>query len=385
MHPLDRLAAGYEDRLGVLPDAVAGRPAVACVGAEVPIEVLAAAGLHPIRLSGSGEPDDQAAQYCGRGIDDVAVSRLGRVLRGDVRRCGALVVSADCEGSLRLYFALRELLRLEPHPEIPRLILLDLRHLSQRSSTTYNRQRFARFVDRVRSLSSAAVTDADLLDAAARQDRVRELVRRVGTELRAHPGGPRISGEEALAVIGASFVLDADTWCALTQELLDHAAELPVRAGPRIFLTGSSHEDPAVYRRIEAAGATIVGEDHDWGALVGQRGIGRPHDIASGIVAAYVATAPGSPAAGAVTRAEQTMRMAAECDADVVLAWTRHYDDAPPWDIPLQRDTLAAAGIPFAVLPASRYGADDATLTDTVGALLSDLAAGHQQRTETQR
>lgn len=385
MYPLDRLAAGYERRLGVLPDAVAGRPCVACVGAEVPVEVLTAAGLHPIRLSGSGGLDERAARYCGRGIDDVSVSRLGRVLHGDVRRCAALVVSADCEGSLRLYFALRELLRLEPHPEIPRLALLDLRHLSQRSSASYNRLRFDQFVDTVRSWSSAAITETDLFDAAARQDRVRELVRLVGSELRAHPDGPRLSGEEALAVIGSSFVLDTDTWCALTRDLLDHAKTLPVRTGPRIFLTGSSHDDPTIYRRIEAAGASIVGEDHDWGALAGQRRVGRPHDIASGIVAAQVAAAPGSAAAGAATRARQTTRMAAECDADLVLAWTRHYDDAPPWDIPMQRDTLAAAGIPFAALPAGRYGADDATLTATVDALLADLPVNHEQRTKVQQ
>lgn len=370
--PLQRLLDRYAARLAGVPARLDGRPVVAYVGADVPREVLTAAGFVPFRLSGRPAGNASGEQYCGPGIDPVAVAQLARLLDGDAAAAAGLVISADCEGSVRLFLYLREILRLQPHAgvpphaRVPRFTFLDLLHLPQRTSAVYDRVRLDALIGELGDWAGRPVDDDALRAAAAEEDRVRGLIRAVGERLRTGPGGPRLTGAEALGVIGASFVTAPQRWCAEVAELLDAAAGLPPRAGTRVFLTGCSHDRPDVYELIESLGAVVVGEDHDWGALAGERRVGPADGITDGIaddiraalVRAYAYGAPASAGHAAAVRAGQTARLAAESRADLVVAWARRHDDAPPWDVPAQRAALAAAGIPLVAVPAQPYGVD---------------------------
>jgi benzoyl-CoA reductase/2-hydroxyglutaryl-CoA dehydratase subunit BcrC/BadD/HgdB len=370
MESLQHLLASYASRLAPLPAEIDGRPVVAHVGADVPPEVLTAAGFVPFRLAGNADGSGSAEPYCGPGIDRVAVSQLARLLDGDAARAAGLVLSADCEGSVRLFLYLRELQRLEPRPTVPRFTFLDLVHLPQRTSAVYNRGRVDVLIDEIGQWAGRSIGDDDLRAAAATHDRVRALIRDVGRTLRADPAGPRLTGAEALAVIGAAFVLPPERWSALAAELLASAADLPVHTGTRVFLTGCSHDNPRVYELLESLGAVVVGEDHDWGALAGESPVGPAHDLRSGLVRARTHAAPGAAGSGAATRAAQTARMAVACGAELVVAWSRPYDDAPPWDVPVQREHLRSVGLPLVAVPAQPYGSESG---DDVAALLEHV------------
>ncbi|GAA0277025.1 hypothetical protein GCM10009527_086760 [Actinomadura nitritigenes] len=380
MDALGQLEALYEARTGPVPAALDGRPTVAYVGADVPAEVLSAAGFAPFRFSGRPGAYESASRYCGPGIDGAAVSQLARLLDGDAAASGGLALSADCEGTVRLFMYLREIQRLERHPGIPRLAFFDLLHLPQRTSAVYNRTQLDAFIAEMSEWAHRPITDADLRDAAAEHDRVRTLIRAVGTELRTAPDGPRLTGVQALAVIGAAFVSSPRVWCALAGQLLADAGDLPRRQGIRVFLTGCGHDSPSAYQLIESFGAVIVGEDHDWGALAGERDIGPSQHIRSALVRSRALAAPGSAGHAAALRAEQTARMAAACGADLVVAWTRQYDDAPAWDVPVQRKSLERVGIPLAAVPAQPYGA--ARHDDAADLLMSAL---HERTAEMSR
>src|SRR5690242_19980096 len=136
---LQQLIAAYESRLGPVPGEIGGRPVVVHTGADVPRELLTAAGFAPLRLSGRPGFTGPADPYCGHGIDRAAVSRLARLLDGEAAAAAGLVLSADDEGSVRLFLYLRELQRVAPRPGVPRLTFLDLVHLTQRTSAVYNR------------------------------------------------------------------------------------------------------------------------------------------------------------------------------------------------------------------------------------------------------
>jgi benzoyl-CoA reductase/2-hydroxyglutaryl-CoA dehydratase subunit BcrC/BadD/HgdB len=220
----------------------------------------------------------------------------------------------------------------------------------------YNRVQLDAFVAEMSEWANRPITDSGLREAVAEHDRVRALIRTVGTELRTAPEGPRLTGTEALAVIGAAFLTSPRIWCELAGRLLADAGQLPFRGGVRIFLTGCGHDSPRAYELIESLGAVVVGEDHDWGTLAGQRSVGRSHDIRAALVRSRARDAPASAGHAAATRAGQTVRMAAACSADLVVAWTREYDDAPAWDVPMQRSALAGKGIPLVAVPAQPYG-----------------------------
>lgn len=185
---------------------------------------------------------------------------------------------------------------------------------------------------------------------------MRELIRTVGTRLRSGPGGPRLTGAQALAVIGAAFLTTPEHWCEAVERLLDDVGRLPALPGTRVFLTGCDHDHPDAYEAIESLGCVIVGEDHSWGALAGEASVGPAYDIRSALVRAGALQAPAAAGHSAAVRAAQTARMAAACGADLVVAWARCHDDAPPWDVPAQREALQAVGIPMFAVPAQRYG-----------------------------
>ena len=370
MSSLQHLLSAYEARREPVPAQIDGRPVVVHVGADVSREVLGAAGFVPFRLAGRPGGTEAADVYCGPGIDRVAVSRLARLLKGDAAEAAGLVLSADNEGSVRLFLHLREILRFEPRADVPRLTFHDLVHLRQRSSAVYNRTRLDALIEEVGQWAGRPLSDADLRAAAATQDQVRTLIRAVGTRLRTGPGGPRLTGTQALAVIGASFVSSPERWCADATDLLEEQAGLPVHGGTRVFLTGCDHDHTRVYELVESMGAVVVGEDHDWGALAGEGTVGAAHDLRSALVRIRSQGAPASAGHGAAVRAAQTARMAVACGADLVIAWVRPFDDAPPWDVPVQRAALEDVGIPLVAVPAQPYGSED---NDDVRAILEPV------------
>src|SRR5438309_1799758 len=90
---LQHLLAAHAGRLGPVPAEIDGQPVVVHVGADVPRDVLIAAGFAPYRLAGQPGRTAAADAYCGPGIDRVAVSRLARLLEGDAAAAAGLVLS----------------------------------------------------------------------------------------------------------------------------------------------------------------------------------------------------------------------------------------------------------------------------------------------------
>ncbi len=359
MDALPELSRLYDSRLQPVQAEQAGRPVLACVGADVPVEVISAAGYVAVRLAGDPSAawalSNPASEYCGPGIDPAAVSVLGRIIDGAAVHADGLVASADCEGSVRLFLYLRELQRLDPRPSVPRLTFFDLLHLPQRSAAVYNRRRFDALVAELSQWSGREITDDDLRRTAREHDAVRTLISQI-CRLRNGPAGPLLTGTEALAVIGASQVSAPAIWTPLATDLVARSGELPPRPGVRVFVTGCTLDHPGVYELIESAGAVVVGEDHDWGCLGGGAWIGEPADIRAALVHRRAARASASAGHSASVRAAQTAQMATECAADLVVAWSRTFDDGPAWDVPVQREAVQAAGISFLAVPPQPYG-----------------------------
>ena len=334
--------------------------AVVHVGRDVPREVVLAAGLVPVRLPGAPGRTGAGDHLFGAGIDDVARTQLTRVLDGDLASCAGLAIGSDCEGSVRLFLHLWEVQRVEPHADVPPLAFVDCGHLPQPTTRAYNRVRFDEFVDQVARWAGRPIHDDDLAAAVATANGTRRLIRAIG-ELRTAAGGPRLSGADALACIGAAFCLSPADFAVLVGALLDEAADAPALPGVPVFLTGSSHDHAQAYELIESCGAVIVGEDHDWGGLAGQSDVDEYGPVREALVDAYWAGAPAASGYGIAERAEQTARLAARAGARLVIAWLREHDPAPAWDLCGQREALAEAGIPLLELPARPYrgAADD--------------------------
>ncbi|WP_439658379.1 2-hydroxyacyl-CoA dehydratase [Lentzea sp. HUAS TT2] len=341
--PLERLLDHYEQRY----PAASGEFVIGCVGQDVPVELVTAAGALPVRLAGRPGMDVTPGEtYLGRGVDPSALSVLTRLLTGEYGRLDRLLVSRDCEASLRLFYAVRELRRLEPGLGLPETHLVDVLHLPHWTTTRYVGSRFAELVAVLERWTGTRLTAPRIASAIMLHDARRDLWRAVSALRR----DLRLTGVQALAVFGA--VLPVTEHNRLLRALL--RSDLDVHTGRRIFLTGSSHDNPEVYRSLEELGSVVVGEDHDWGDLLATRLVGEP--TLAALVERYQYNGPTAARASIAARAAHTAQAAADCGAELVLSYVRRNDDAPPWDFPAQKEALRPHGIPAVMFDRQDYG-----------------------------
>ncbi|MGK3204351.1 2-hydroxyacyl-CoA dehydratase [Amycolatopsis sp. MEPSY49] len=317
---------------------------VGYVGADVPVELITAAGLSPLRLTGKpGEDSALGERYLGRGVDPVARSVLTRILTGDYGPLEAIVVSRDCEASLRLFYALRELHRVEPAPGLPPVRLVDVLHLPHHTTTRYVHAKIAQLREWLGQWRP--IGDDDLASAIIAHDTLRRSLGRVAALRRAN----RLSGTRFLEVVAATTALPVTDAIALVDRLL--VEDLPEVEGVRLFLTGSSHDSPGVYETLERNGFLVVGEDHDWGELLFARTCAAPTELA--LAERYQHNGPTAPRASIRQRAAHTAAAARACGAGILFSYARLHDDAPPWDFPEQR---AETGLPAVLAERQPYG-----------------------------
>ncbi|MFC4117787.1 2-hydroxyacyl-CoA dehydratase family protein [Nonomuraea zeae] len=327
---------------------VGGGPVVGYVGADVPVELLTAAGFHALRLVGDpGEPATLGDRYLGRGVDPAARSILTRLLTGTFGDLDRVVIGHDCEASLRLFYALRELRRVEPGAGVPEAYLVDVLHLPHRTTARYNRRRIGEFAARLAAWSGRPL---DVAAAVRAHDERRRLLAAVAELRRAVPA--RLTGRQFLAAANAA--LPVAEHVARLGELLAQAGRLPEHHGRRVFLSGSDHDTPHVYEAIEADGHVIVGEDHSFGDPQAGRHVGA--GSLDALAEHYHEHGPTAHRATAAERAAHAAEAVRRCRAELFVAYARTCDDAPAWDFPAQR---AAVGIPAVLLDRQDYGQAD--------------------------
>ncbi|MCW1099966.1 2-hydroxyacyl-CoA dehydratase family protein [Streptomyces sp. RS2] len=333
------------------------------VGADVPVEYITAAGLLPLRLSGSpGTPSTTGDRYLGTGLDPAARSVLTRLLAGDFGPLDGIVVSRDSEASLRLFYALRELRRVDPALALPPVHLVDVLHLPHRTTTRYVRAKLGQLRATVETWAGRSIDDRTLADAITAHDRLRELLTRVAALRRSQPA--RLTGTQTLTVVAATTGLPVERATALLEELLTEVDHLPAHEGVRVFLTGSPHDTGHVYTALEDSGLLVVGEDHDWGDLLSRRRTAAPTEAA--LAERYQYNGPSAPRASIRARAEHTRRAARECGAQALVSYARVRDDAPGWDYPAQRE---ATGLPSVLVNRQPYGALDGEAAEALAEL----------------
>ncbi|WP_260598994.1 2-hydroxyacyl-CoA dehydratase family protein [Sphingomonas endolithica] len=317
--PFAPLLAAYDD-----PDAVAraalaaGRRVIRTIGADAPRELLLAAGYQPVRLApATGETPRADAVMGQKGLGARGRAVLEALLDPAQPGVPVLFTSADAE-LVQVFATIRDLARLGDATPPP-IALIDLGHLPRETTRAYNVVRLAELDAWLRDLGTGpALPDADVGKLLALDGRRRAMP-------------ARLSGTTMLKLIGSLSVVDAAT----ADAALSPDADVPARDGPRVYIVGSPHETARSYEAIEALGATIVGEDHDWGrrALVG----GDPADPA--IRRPSAVTPPAEIAARVIADA-------AACQATHIVHLTIGADEAAPWTAAAVRRAIGGA-LPF--------------------------------------
>ncbi|MEO6338977.1 MAG: 2-hydroxyacyl-CoA dehydratase family protein [Caulobacteraceae bacterium] len=349
--PFAEMDALYRDRRGAAARLKRqGRRVVACMGGDVPEELIMAAGLTPVRLTSDLEAATPLADvYLGGMVDGDHRALLQLVLDGGYGDLDGLVIARDTENLVRVFYTLRALSKTSPETvtKVPPFYFYDLLHMPQRTTGLYNRVRTRELRAKLAAWADVEITDAALRGAIAACNENRALL----GQIRQHriAGAPRLSGAEALKLAVTSRLMAKAQHTALLQTVLEALPNRPALAGKRVFLTGSAHDDTAYYDLIEGCGAVIVGDDHGWG----DRGFERlVEEDTSAPLDALVDRYHFAPPVGAkytvAERAAYTGERAREAKADAVIAIIKNGDPGPRWDVPAQREALGS--IPLLLL-----------------------------------
>lgn len=316
-----------------------GAPRIGVVGADVPRQLVLAAGAVPVRIFGSwsGGISPEAAELPGA-VDAVAARILDAVLAGAHDDLAGLIVCNDQVADLRVFYVLRVLAE---RGRVPFPVhLLDAPRGGGAPRERFVARQYERLVGFVEAATGRGVDGRGLSDAARRERALGAAL----AELRARRTSGRCGGVRALAAYRAAATLPPEDALAAVDAAIDAPAGAPV------FVTGSSHPDGSVYAAIEAAGLTIVGEDHDAGDAAWLGEAIDTDDLADAIARLarrHAARAPLAARSRTRERADELERRLAETRAAGVIALARDLDDAPAWDLPEQRRRAERLGVPL--------------------------------------
>jgi benzoyl-CoA reductase/2-hydroxyglutaryl-CoA dehydratase subunit BcrC/BadD/HgdB len=383
MTALQEIAAAYADRTAAARAwKAAGGKVVAYLCDTTPEELIEAAGFMAYRITGDpDEAPDSLKQYLfpfwkkhslssrqvKQGMNN---SMLDLIFKGRFDFVDYLVIAYSRKNYLAFWSQLTDAKKHYPDLKIPELYILDRAITPFFDSALFNRDRVFDFRAKLEEWSGKPISEAAMSAAIAARNENKQLMRNALALPKAEP--PRLSGVEALQVIAAGQFLPIATANALTAAALEEASARDGRPGQRVFVGGSPQDNTQLYETIEAQGATVVGEDHNWGSRYAEHLVDESLGAIEGIAERYHKKPAGVqyPLSAAV---DACKRRAEACGAQAAVFSVYAHDDHQLWDIPDERNALADAGIPSIYLQEQPYRLDKAAVAGAVARFLKTV------------
>lgn len=353
------LKAVYENR-----DAVAakwraeGKKVVGELGCDVPDEFIIAAGMLPVRIYADPEkPLLETDKYLEYAFDPVVRAQFEKIVDGTYQKqIDYLAVSNSTDVVIRIFLYLRELHRQEPEKAVPPVAFIDWLFTRNRLHQVRNELTLEIFKKTVEEWAGRSISDEEIIKAAKICNADRQVLRQIG-ELR-HGKEVRISGSEALVIIGSAGFMEREEHTRLVQQVAEDAQNWSVLDGTRVYFTGSAQEDTRLYDMIEKTGMVIVGEDHDWGDRFYDRDYNLEYTPIRAVVDRYMLREFSSKKAFVSQRVEALDRLTEQAGAEAVIFYNNIYEEAASWDYPSQKKSLESRGIKTAAFSKMIWPAD---------------------------
>ena len=324
---------------------------------NVPDELIVAAGFFPLRISGDPGGDTEMARKHflarSRKREDFVHSMLNRLLTGEYDFLDYLIIPHARDTIRRLYVLLLNLKESNPDLKLPELYFLDVLHTPFFSSSVYNRVRMIEFKETLETWSGKKITEESLSQAIAISNENKVLLKNVAALRAAEPS--RISGVEALQVIGPSMFMLKQEHNQVLKEYLTGLSDRSGRDGIRIFVEGSPLDNLQLYEVLESSGITVVAEDNCWGNRYSDVPIDTTVDPLEAIIDRYHHKSPCSRMYPMARRIDYCMEKTLESKAQGVIFYVYTLDGAESLETPDKIRALEAQGIPALYLKKQSY------------------------------
>jgi len=363
MGPLEEIKNLYKQRdIAARQWKEKGGKVVGYISDDVPDEMILAAGLFPFRMSGDPTSGTQEAdKYSEYFLDPSVRSILNMLLTGKYDFLDFIIIPHHSDAVLKLYHQLWWIHRVNPVVTFPPVYLFDVLHTPFLTSALYVRDRLAELKKQLEEWSGNTITNDALSRAIATGNRNRDLLNKIAA-LRVMEK-PRISGVEALQIIGTSTFMLKEEHNNLLTQLLSESENLAEINGIKIFVEGSDLDNLQFYELVESCNAVIVAEDSNWGNRYFEDPVDESADPMEALAARYHARPSRFRTQSSDQRVQYCTQKSVSAGVQGVIFYLLEWDPAPAWDQPNQKNALNEKGIPSLYFSDQKYFLSDSDKT----------------------
>jgi benzoyl-CoA reductase/2-hydroxyglutaryl-CoA dehydratase subunit BcrC/BadD/HgdB len=325
---------------------------------QVPEELILAAGFFPLRISGDPKDTSAAAdKYALPYYEGFVRSMFNLILSRKYSFVDYLIVPHSRDSIHELYAMLSAIHEIDPKVKLPEIYLFDILHTSSYLAGLYILERVKELKKKLEEWSGKRITNKSLKDAILVCNDNRLLLDEVAKLRILEP--PRISGTEALQIIGSSMFMMKEDHNKLLKQFLENAESLPPKSGKRMFVEGSPMDNLDFYSVLESCNAVVVAEDNCWGNRYKDDLVRVSTNPLESITERYQIKAPCPRNSPLSRRVENCVNGSIKSKAKGVIFNIHEYDYAQTWEAPEEISSLKANNIPSMCLKHQKYALSD--------------------------
>jgi benzoyl-CoA reductase subunit C len=307
----------------------------------VPEEIVYAAGVLPVRVLGSHEPQNVTEPHIFAMFCPFCRDVLAQGLRGRYDYLDGITIAQSCLHVRQAYTSWDLHIPTEFSYYLPMP-----HHVQSKRAVPFTRAEFEIFKTKLETWTGKKITDDDLRRGIDTVNRDRQLMRQV-YELRKREEVP-ITGLDAMHMVVSSQVVDKNEHARIVEETLSELENRTIGrpTGTRLMVLGSENDDVEFVEMVESLGATIVQDDHCTGTRYFWDEVEDGDDPLTAIAERYVSRSPCPTKDWPERkRIDRILQFAKDWDVLGAIIIQQKFCDPHELDIPAIREALEEAGV----------------------------------------
>ena len=307
----------------------------------VPEEILHAAGVLPVRILGSHEPQNVTEPHIFGMYCPFCRDCLAQGLKGRYDYLDGIMIAQSCLHIRQAYTSWQK-----HRPTEFDYYLCMPHHVQSPRALPYLTEELVQFKAAVEDWTGTTITDDDLDEAIEVYNESRRLLHAVYDLRKA--ADPPLTGEEAMEMVIACQMTDK---VEHNRELKRILGELPSRqdgrdTGVRLMIIGSEDDDTEFMNMVESCGATFVVDEHCTGTRYFWNEVEPQENRLEAIAARYINRVP-CPTKDWVERKRiaHILELAEAWNVDGAVVMQQKFCDPHELDTPAIRKALEENGI----------------------------------------
>jgi len=335
-----------------------------------PVEIIRAAGFHPVRIKGTGNESCSANEVLCGNICPYIKAVVDQKINGNLDDFKGMVFVNSCDGMRRLYDAW---VKLDGNKNTFNYIL-DIPKNNDEDAVLYYANLLKKFKEKLESYFALQINPDDINQSISLYNTAREKVRLFLQKY--WNGYVGLSGYEIFSLLKKGVNVLPEKFTTYLNHYIMQAENMrDTRNVPRLFVWGSIMENENIIKVIEDAGAKVVAEDLCNGSRYFDAQISVGSDPILSIARRYIKRAPCSRMVNVLERINNALTLMQEKSINGAIYHTLKFCDHNLLDYPLIKKTFHEKKVPLLHLNCDYAMSSEGQIKTRVEAFLEQLTS----------